>query len=266
MKGQNEMQPHLTQIRCFRLFQMFLSPPHPSPSVTCCRDADTTSMFTSFRIRDSPTLFWPPLRPQVEAASMFSTWHKCSMFVLNPTRLFHQLLTLLPSTRWTMWQRPPSGSAGPSLWLLLQVRPYLHLCNCVGIFLFFMEPSVTSKSSSARLPCGLHTIAGRQQHWARTAWVRNLRQPGWPETWSPLQHQYLRCEGGAGERADLFPGRHWRIPSARYTPGNWTEWNDFYTPAKILIYFSFTWSCSFSKLLLFSLISVKCIVTAEHSL
>lgn len=65
-------------------------------------------------------------------------------FFLNPTRLFHQLLTLLPSTRWTMWERPPSGSAGPSLWLLLQVRPYLHLCNCVGIFHFFMEPSVTS--------------------------------------------------------------------------------------------------------------------------
>lgn len=48
-----------------------------------------------------------------------------------------------------MWERPPSGSPGPSLWLLLLVRPYLHLCNCIRIYHFFMEPSVTS---SPRLP------------------------------------------------------------------------------------------------------------------
>lgn len=68
----------------------------------------------------------------------------------------------------------------------------------------------------SRLPCGLHAVSGRQQYWADPARVNDLSEPGWPSTWSSLQHQHLCCEGGPGERACFCAGPHWRIYSAWY--------------------------------------------------
>lgn len=120
---------------------------------------------------------------------------------------------------------------------------YSKLCSCIFIF----GAQCNFQSSSARLPCCLHSIAGGRQHWADPAWVRNLRQPGRPETWPPLQHQHLRCEGQPGERACFFPGQHWGVSSTRYRLLNSTESNTQYILTRMIMYLLFSWSCSLDK-------------------
>lgn len=132
---------------------------------------------------------------------------------------FHQLLTPLLSTQSTRWVSPPSESAGPGLRLLLLVR---NLLQYVCLYLIFNLVSSWYKYSfysvcAARLPCGVHAVIGRQQHWAEPARLGDLSDPGWPAPRAPLQHQHLRCGGGPGEWACVCTGQHSWIPSSRCT-------------------------------------------------
>lgn len=140
------------------------------------------------------------------------TWHDWFQLFSIP-----QLLTRLLGMQSMMWERSPSKSAGPGLRLPLLVRILSCRWACHAVEILFIPAASDCVFVPARLPCGVHTIAGRQQHRAEPARVRDLSDPGGPSPRSPLQHQHLRCGGGTREWTCFCAGHYRWVSSTRYT-------------------------------------------------